>query len=196
MTVRVESLTGERVAPHLDDLSRLRIEVFRDFPYLYDGSAEYEKRYLSNFSRSRGSVIVAAFDGDRVVGAATALPMADEPDIITKPFRSAGYDINGIFYFGESVLLRPYRGTGIGVRFFERRESHARSFGTFQWAAFCGVDRPADHRHRPADYVPLDRFWERRGFVRHPELVSRFSWRDLGDSGETEKPMVYWMKRL
>ncbi|MBM3600320.1 MAG: GNAT family N-acetyltransferase [Alphaproteobacteria bacterium] len=194
--VRVSSLTGAKAQPHLDDLARLRIEVFRDFPYLYDGSLDYERRYLDNFSRSDGSVIAVAFDGDRVVGAATALPMADEPDYITAPFRARSYDIGTIFYFGESVLLRPYRGTGIGVRFFEHREAHARSFGTYRWAAFCGVDRPPDHPLRPADYVPLDRFWQKRGFVRHPELVSHFSWRDLGDDAETEKPMVYWLKQL
>ena len=140
-------------------------------------------------------MIVAAFDGAAVVGAATALPMADEPDYVTKPFLAQGYDIARIFYFGESVLLKPYRGTGIGVGFFEQREAHARSFGSFDWFAFCGVDRPADHPMRPADHEPLDRFWRKRGFARHPELVAHFSWRDIGDAAQTEKPMVFWLKR-
>lgn len=194
--IRLERLTGPALERHIDDLGRLRIAVFRDFPYLYDGSLAYERDYLRSYGRSHGSVIVAAFDGAAVVGAATALPMADEPDYVTKPFLARGYDIARIFYFGESVLLRPYRGRGIGVGFFEQREAHARSFGDFDWLAFCGIDRPADHPMRPADHVPLDRFWQKRGFTRHPELVARFSWRDIGDPAQTEKPMVFWLKRL
>jgi GNAT superfamily N-acetyltransferase len=193
--IRLERLTGPALERHIDDLARLRIAVFRDYPYLYDGSLDYERDYLRSYGRSRGSVIVAAFDGGAVVGAATALPMADEPDYVTKPFLALGYDIARIFYFGESVLLKPYRGAGIGVGFFEHREAHARSLGDFDWLAFCGVDRPADHPKRPADYVPLDRFWQKRGFARHPELVARFSWRDIGDAAQTEKPMVFWLKR-
>jgi len=194
--IRLEALTGARLDRHLDDLARLRIEVFHDFPYLYEGTIDYERDYLRSYAQSRGSVIVAAIDGGHLVGAATALPMADEPDYVTAPFRAARYDIARIFYFGESVLQKRYRGTGIGVRFFEYREAHARGFGAFDWMAFCGVDRPADHPARPADYVPLDRFWAKRGFNRHPELVAHFSWRDRGDSSETKKPMVFWMKKL
>ncbi len=44
------------------------IEVFRAFPYLYEGSAEYERKYLSTYARSPGSIFVLAFDGDEVVG--------------------------------------------------------------------------------------------------------------------------------
>lgn len=194
-TIRLERLTGPALERHIDDLARLRIAVFRDFPYLYDGSLDYERGYLRSYGRSRGSVIVAAFDGDTVVGAATALPMADEPDYVTRPFLARGYDIGRIFYFGESVLLKPYRGTGIGVGFFEHREAHARALGGYDRLAFCAVDRPADHPLRPADYVPLDRFWRKRGFARHPDLVAYFSWRDIGQDAQTEKPMVFWLKQ-
>ena len=37
MTVEIKSLSGIDATPYLDDLARLRIEVFRAFPYLYDG---------------------------------------------------------------------------------------------------------------------------------------------------------------
>ena len=41
-----EALTGADVRTVLDDVARLRISVFRDFPYLYDGSLDYERDYL------------------------------------------------------------------------------------------------------------------------------------------------------
>ncbi len=55
-----------------------------------------------------------------------------------------GYDPAEVFYLGESVLLSEYCGRGIGVRFFEQREAHARAlasdlaspFGPLRWFAF------------------------------------------------------------
>jgi GNAT superfamily N-acetyltransferase len=194
--VRLERLTGEALRQRLEDLARLRIEVFRAFPYLYDGDLAYEQRYLETYLRSQDSALIAAFDGDRLAGAATALPLADETDNIIDPFRRHGFDIERVFYFGESVLLPAFRGRGIGAAFFEEREAWARSLGRFSIACFCAVDRPADHPRRPKDYVPLDAFWERRGLQRVPDMTTEFSWKDLDEPEESPKRMVYWMKTL
>ena len=50
MSVRFEALTGERLAQALPSLAELRIAVFRDFPYLYDGTLAYEQDYLARFA--------------------------------------------------------------------------------------------------------------------------------------------------
>jgi GNAT superfamily N-acetyltransferase len=138
-------------------------------------------------------LIVVVFDGDRVVGASTAIPMEHETDEIKATFLAHGYDPTRLFYFGESVLLKPYRGRGIGMRFFEEREGRARELGRFDYTCFCAVERPADH---PPHYVPLDAFWKRRGYAKHPELCTTLSWRDLDEATESPKPMVFWMKEL
>ena len=104
-------------AAHLDALGTLRISVFREYPYLYDGSLEYERDYLRVYLRSKGSLVVLAFDDDRVVGATTCLPMLDEGPEFQAAFVKAGYDLSMICYFGESILLPQYRGQGVGVRF-------------------------------------------------------------------------------
>jgi GNAT superfamily N-acetyltransferase len=196
MTIPVAPLTGTAFADALPDLARLRMTVFRDWPYLYDGTLEYEQGYLRKFSESPGAVIVAASDGPRIVGAATASPMVGHADAFADPFRARGYDVSRIFYFGESVLLREYRGRGIGHAFFDRREAHARSLGGYTHTTFCAVVRPPDHPMKPPDYVPLDAFWQRRGYTRMEGLVGSYAWRDIGDKDETAKPMQFWMKAL
>ncbi len=193
--IRIETLTGERLKAHLPDVARLRIEVFRDFPYLYDGDLEYEARYIASFAASPNALVVAAFDGDAVVGASTAAPMATQMDEVTEPFRAWGEDLSRYFYFGESVLSRAYRGSGVGVRFFEEREAHARACGA-SVAAFCAVVREREHPARPADYVALDAFWQRRGFALTPGLLCRLSWKEIGADGESAKTMQFWTKRL
>ena len=193
-TIRVFPVQGEKAQEFIPDLARLRIQVFREFPYLYDGDMAYEQRYLQTYIQSPRSVIVIATDGDRVVGASTAIPMADETDSFQQAFIKAGYDVDKIFYFGESVLLQEYRGQGIGVRFFEERELHAKRVGEFELYTFCAVERPLDHPLRPADYQDLSEFWNHRGFQKKPELYTHYKWKDLNESLETEKKMVYWMK--
>ena len=193
--IRVEALTGARLQAHLPDVARLRIEVFRAFPYLYDGDLDYEARYLRAFAASRDAVIVGAFDGDEVVGASTAAPLMGQTDEVTAPFRARGEDLSRIFYFGESVLMAGYRGQGIGVRFFDLREAQARRCGA-SGAAFCAVARADDHPARPVDYVPLDAFWRKRGYAPVPGLICRMDWREIGCAEETAKTMQFWTKAL
>ena len=44
--VEIRPVSGIAVEPWLDELADLRIRIFRDYPYLYDGSVEYERDYL------------------------------------------------------------------------------------------------------------------------------------------------------
>ncbi|WGF86979.1 GNAT family N-acetyltransferase [Marinivivus vitaminiproducens] len=196
MPIRLERLRGERIAEHQPALADLRIAVFRAFPYLYDGSPDYEARYLEAYARHPGSVVIGAFDGDRLVGAATALPLVHEAASIVDPVRHAGLDPARTIYFGESVLLPDYRGQGTGVAFFAEREAHARTLGGVEHAVFCAVIRPTDHPRRPEGYVPLDAFWRKRGFAPMPGVIGRLTWQDLDEAGETPKPMQFWSKRL
>ncbi|MBB4640244.1 GNAT family N-acetyltransferase [Rhizorhapis suberifaciens] len=193
--ISIRNLTGEALAASLDALAELRIAVFRAFPYLYDGDRTYEQNYLRAYAASPDAIIVGAFDDDRLVGAATAAPMADHAAPFAGPFEARGYDISRIFYFGESVLLPEYRGHGIGHAFFDKREGRARELG-FAQASFCAVIRPFDHAARPADYRPLDSFWRRRGFSPVDRLVGQFAWKDAGDDGESQHAMQFWMKTL
>ncbi len=195
MTLKIKSFSGADAAPYFDDLARLRISVFRAFPYLYDGDPDYERSYLSTYARSQGSVFVLAFDGETVVGAATGTPMASETADVKAPFQAAGLDPRLFFYFGESVLLQQYRGQGVGVAFFAGREAQARALG-LNVCTFCAVERPADHPRRPADYVALDAFWTKRGYRAVPELRTAFTWRDLDEEQESPKPMSFWIRDL
>lgn len=186
---------GSELERRLDALGRLRIEVFREYPYLYDGSLEYEREYLKTYCRTDRSLVVLVFDGGEVVGATTCLPLADEGPEFQEAFLKAGYDLSGICYFGESILLPAYRGRGIGKEFFRRREEHARRLG-LRIAAFCAVDRPPDHPRRPAGYEPLDAMWKKQGYTKHPELRATFVWKEIGEAAESPKTLTFWLKEM
>jgi len=193
--ITVRALTGAELEAHLDAVAGLRIAVFRDWPYLYDGSLDYEREYLQTYRDSPGALLVGAFDGDRLVGASTSTPMEDHAAEFATPFRDQGVALETILYGAESVLLEEYRGIGLGHRFVDLREDHARALGRGH-VAFCSVIRPDDHPMRPATYRTNDAFWRGRGYAPLPGVMARFSWKDLGDTFESEKALQFWMRAL
>lgn len=200
LPVRIESLTGSALRGVLDEVARLRIAVFREWPYLYDGTLGYERHYLADFAEAEDAVIVAARDGDTVVGAATAAPLTGHTKEFVPLFAAQGLDRDRIFYFGESVLLAAYRGHGLGHAFFDHREAHARAgagpSGPYTHTAFCAVVRSEEDVRRPAGYRPLDAFWSKRGYQKVDGLIGSYRWKEVDTTEETDKPMQFWMKAL
>ena len=195
MSLDVRPLTGAALADALPDVARLRIAVFRDWPYLYDGDAAYERRYLQTYLDSPDAIVVGAYHDGRLVGAATGTPLEHHADDFAAAFDGTGYALGDVFYCAESVLLPEHRGQGAGHRFFDERESHARRLGRSH-AAFCAVVRPDDHPARPEDHAPLDPFWRKRGYRPLEGVTATYRWKDLGDTEETAKPMQFWIKSL
>ncbi len=191
--LRFETLRGETLRAWLPRLAGLRIAVFRDWPYLYDGEEAYERRYLAAYAESPGAAVIAAIDGDRAVGCATCQPMLEATARVQAAFRDRGLDPARFCYFGESVLLPEYRGRGAGVRFFELREAHARSLDLAA-AAFCAVTRNDNDPRKPRDYVPLDAFWRKRGYQRRADISVVFDWKEVSDERETPHALGFWVK--
>ena len=196
MTVRVEPLAGEALARGLPALARLRIAVFRDWPYLYDGTLDHEQTYLAKLAAAPGAVIVAACDGDEIVGCATAAPLAEVEGEFAAPFwRAKGYDIAthlllrgvraaaGLSRPGPRPrLLRPARGARPRARRLRRTRRSA------PWCARttirCG--RPTTCRSSVLEQARL-----RQGST---AWSARFAWKDIDQPAETAKPMQFWMK--
>ncbi|ULH14336.1 GNAT family N-acetyltransferase [Deinococcus sp. KNUC1210] len=192
----VEVLSGPQIASAIPALSRLRVHVFREFPYLYAGDEAYETHYLQTYLDAPDSLVVLVrTQAGEVVGASSALPLSAELPELRAPFEAAGLPAIEFWYLAESVLLPDYRGRGLGVRFFAERERRGRELG-YRTATFCAVDRPAQHPRRPAGYVPLDEFWKARGYQRRGDLRAFLGWQDLDEAHESPKPMTFWLKEL
>jgi GNAT superfamily N-acetyltransferase len=191
-----ETLSGAALTARLPALAGLRISVFREWPYLYDGDAAYEARYLAAYAQSPGALVVAASTAaGEAVGIATCQPGTEASEKLRAAWANAGLDAASLCYFGESVLLPEYRGQGAGVRFFEEREAHARRLG-LSIAAFCAVVRNENDPRRPHDYTPLDGFWRNRGYAPRPDISTVMSWREVGDTRETPHVLSFWIKQL
>ncbi len=188
-------LAPNEVIERLDELAQLRIEVFADYPYLYAGDVEYERRYLQPYIDSEAAIVVAALVDDRLIGAATGTPMEAHADDFQHALEGFPEPLSSIFYCAESVLLPAWRGHGLGHVFFDHREAHARKLG-HRYCAFCSVIRPQGHPAQPPGYRSLEPFWRRRGYAPLDEAIATYRWRDLGELNETTKHLQFWIRRL
>jgi GNAT superfamily N-acetyltransferase len=183
-SVEVFTVRGAAIGPFIPDAARLRIAVFRDWPYLYEGDDVYERDYLRTYRDNPDSLFVIARAGGEVIGLSTGIPLQAETGEVKAPFLAEGINPATVFYFGESVLLPDWRGRGLGVRFFEERERYARSLPGIRHAAFCAVE-----------YVPLDSFWAKRGFAK-TALRTGFTWQEIGEAEASLKQLTFWMKAI
>lgn len=188
---------GPEINEHLDDISRIRITVFREWPYLYEGSPEYEADYLSVYVKHPRALCILCYHGQSLVGVSTLMPLAGEHYDLQKPVADYGFDVSRLFYYSESCMLPEFRGRGIYREFFRRREEHVRSYkGDYDRVCFCSVVRPENHPFKPVNHNPLDDVWRRYGFEKVSGLQMSFLWTDVGNREETRKALDVWMKEL
>lgn len=193
--IDVRVLTGQEIGDHEADVAALRIAVFRDWPYLYDGMLEYERQYVASYRDRPGALLVGAFDLGRLVGASTSTPLEDLSAEFAAAFSARGTPRQNVLWGPESVLLPAYRGQGIGHRFFDFREAHAKALGRSH-VAFASIIRPGDHPARPVNARTNDAFWQGRGYRPIEGVTVEFAWKDVGDTVETMKRLQVWWRAL
>ena len=187
---------GRAALPFVEALGSLRMRVFREYPYLYDGDMSYERKYLESYFACPESLVVMALEGARIIGATTGMPLNDAEKEWQAPFEAQGIDKGSVFYFGESVLLPEYRGKGIGQRFFDLREAYAATLPQIACTSFCAVRRDASDGRRPEGYRPLDGFWSKRGYRKVAGLTTTFSWKEIGAAVMTPQLMEFWIREF
>ncbi len=193
--ITVTTHRGNAVLPWLDAVAALRIAVFAEWPYLYAGDVAYERQYLARYAASPRALFVLVHDNTRIVGASTAVPLADEAPTFQAPFVARGIPLDAVFYFGESVLLPAYRGRGLGHRFFDEREAVARATPGIRWTAFCAVLRNADDPRRPPAYRGNEAFWAKRGYSPRDDMIAELDWPEIG-GGEAGHRLRFWLHAL
>lgn len=196
MKFKIETLKGKQISPLIFDLAQLRIEIFKEYPYLYDGDIEYEKNYLKSYIECADSFLITVFLNGSLVGASTCLPLQCAAPEFIEPFQKNKLDVSKYFYFGESIMKKQYRGNGIYSCFFSERENYAKSLKIYSKYCFCAVDRGENHPDKPIDYISLENYWKKHGYIKKEKLTTFFKWRDVNENIESEKLMKFWIKDI
>jgi GNAT superfamily N-acetyltransferase len=187
----MQLIRGLEIENHIDDLGRFRIEIFREYPYLYDGSIEYERVYLRRYSRNPESLLLILQDACGILGACTGIPLTGEDIEFQNAF--VGENKDEVYYIGEIMLRAGSRGQGLGSSLLSTALSLI-DLNRFKKVSLCTVDRGLNHPRQPGNYCPPDYLWKKYGFAKSSNLKANLAWKDIGDEIETLKPMNIWFK--
>lgn len=195
--MHISVLTKHEVLHHIQHIASLRIAIFREYPYLYDGSFEYETKYLQKLVDADDSLIAVLKDASgAVVGAMTGLPLQQEEDSVKAPLLQRALPLSQIYYFSEILLVPQIRNYGWGTKLFVATEQAAQQFGRYTQFSLATVVRAADHPLRPVAYFDTSVFWQKRGYRACPDLVCTIAWQEIHELGESPKPLMFWLKDL
>lgn len=194
--IHVRAFIGPSLHTYFHSIAKLRIDVFRDYPFLEEPDLYRETLGLKRYLTSKEAIGVLVFDNTTLVGVSLGAPLSLECEQIQKPFRERFHDISTYFYFGESALLKQYRSRGIGHHFFDVREAHVRHFKKYKHICFFDPFRPEIDTYKPADYLSLHDFWRKRGYIHCPDLHCKLKWKEIHEKESTEKCLTFWVKDL
>lgn len=188
-------LTGAAIADGLDDVATLRLDIFQEYPYLYQGRREDELNYLVTYAEAPDACIILAYDGSVIIGAATGMPLIHEDAQMVDAFAGTSFSLEELYYVGELLFRPAYRNCGLGQKLLARLESHIHSLGRYRKLTCATVERLDDHPLRPHDYIPVTRFLARTGFVRLPGMTTHITWPET-DGVKRDHHMQFWSKKL
>lgn len=188
-------LTGTAIADVLSDLDTLRLDIFREYPYLYEGRLVDELNYLATYATAPDACVIFAYDGGSVIGAASGVPLVHEDTQMPDAFVGTSLPLEELYYVGELLFRPAYRNCGLGRKLLVRMERHIRSLSGYNMLTCATVERPDDHPLRPHDYIPITRFLARTGYVRLPGVTTHFTWCET-DGDKRDHPMQFWIKDL
>ena len=193
--LRIFHFQGQDAKPYFADMARMRIELFREFPYLYDGTLEHEREYLEKYFSCPQAHVLLVFAADAVVGFSTSIPLVHEIPELRDPYEKCGFAPRDCLYLGEAMLEAPHRGQGVLRVFFEFHERTAQKHG-LRFTTLMTVDRPDNHPLRPAQYTPMDILLAHFDYEKIPGCVVEIEWPQV-DTGRTEPNVLsIWQKKL
>ncbi|MCG8332269.1 MAG: GNAT family N-acetyltransferase [Chitinophagales bacterium] len=193
--ISIKLFLGKKAEQYIDEVANLRIKIFREFPYLYDGDKDYEKHYLKKFIGTEDSLIAIAFDENSVIGALTGLPLKLEEQTIYQAWIQKGDSIDKVYYFSEALIFKAYRRQGIGKALFTIAESWVSSTNQFETYTLATVIRANNHPKRPQGYTSSDAFWLKLDYKKTDDIICTISWKEVGEETESSKPLLFWSKK-
>lgn len=193
LTLKIFS--GPEAKKYINEIAHMRISIFKEFPYLYEGSIEYERGYLETYFQSQESVISLLFEKENVVGYASAIPLEQEFAEIQKSFIDAGLNVKEYLYVGELMLQKPQQGLGFFNHWKNFGMQLAKDRGFKYWTGMT-VDRPENHPLKPAGYIPLDTLWKRCGAIKDERLKATIPWKQIDTQKEEVNTLSFWIVDL
>ena len=133
----------------LEEVANLRINVFSEYPYLYQGTMESEKLYLKHYLSQSNIILVLIKLDNQTIGAVLGSPLEGMGEKYVTPFLNKGLCVNTIYYLGDIILKKEYRGKGLGGQLYAQFEAVLNDLGGYKNLTICEIATSEDDPLRP-----------------------------------------------
>lgn len=176
--------------------THLRTKIFREYPYFYIGDEKTETEYADFYLKSPNSFLILVKEGQKKIGLVSGIPLVEMDEYFLTPFHRASLSLQPIFYLGEILLLKEFRGRGIGYRIYQAFEAEVRKLPRFTSIAILRMHDPKNDPRKPKDYKSLDPFWMRLGYTENPSLSLTIPYQEIGHTSKTDHFFTYSLKNI
>lgn len=170
--------------------------VFREWPYPYECSMMGEEEHFRCISACDEAFVGLVKQRGGVIGGIVGTPLEKAFPEIRAVFSKAKISMDKTFYLGEIMLLSEFRKKGIGLKTYLEFENIVKETKSYTKICLCEIEREENHPKTPEACVSLDRFWDRLGYVKNPQLKDFFDYKEVGGANNSPHLMVFREKIL
>jgi ribosomal protein S18 acetylase RimI-like enzyme len=200
LSTTIDIFVGKETAKYIDIVSEWRIKLFREYPYLYVGDIEYEKKYMQGHATDKQAMIAIAKVDGMLAGFSTGFPLISDSEIVAdvkKLVSQAGDDIADYYYYGEIMVLPEFRGRGLASMLYTAQDNLIKSW-EFKHVCISTVVQEENHPLKPAGYKSTEGMFEHMGFVKN-KLMINYPWPTIQHDQsikEVNHQLACWTKSL
>jgi GNAT superfamily N-acetyltransferase len=196
----IKVLTQEKMEPLLPFIATLRINIFKEYPYLYDGDFKEEMDDLEHCAQLPNNALAIAYYKDIPVGFLYGIPLIEFASHFENPvidlFKNKNLDPTTCYYFGDIIILPEHRGNHLSKELFDTLEAYAQKQG-YNSASFITESHDI-HPLKPTNYKSLDPLWTSLKYKKIG-LTSYSSWKTHQPDGNIARQRHFadiWFKNF
>ncbi len=199
MNIDIKMLHGNEITKGADLIAQMRLIEFKNFPYLYAGTMDAERKYLSSYAKDKKSIFTLAYCDHELAGIATGIPLLSNANIlpgVQELFEQHGLKPQDYYYVGELIVLDKYRNQHIGSNLLLAQSRYVQSLN-YKSLCLMTVEREDNHPLKPENYHSTDRLWQKLGYTK-TTMQMRFKWPTITADGsimEMEHRLSFWIKQ-
>lgn len=171
--MQIKIYTPETMLEKSREIGALRIEIFREWPYLYEGEIEEASTYLKDYIKDESGRLITLENEGEILGMVTGIAVAFY-DAHLLAETSPRY-----YYWGDFILKKAYRGHQLGQQLFDAAREVFKTLD-FDTLLMAMIKRDAFDPRRPKEARDMREFAKKVGFKSNG--VSLFyKWREIGE---------------
>ncbi|HLC06649.1 MAG TPA: GNAT family N-acetyltransferase [Candidatus Babeliales bacterium] len=196
----IKVLTQDELKTLLPFVAQLRVNIFRNYPYLYDGNIAEEMDNLEKYAQHNNSALAIAYYNENPVGFLCGSDLIHYSvhfeNSVADLFKGVDLNIENYYYCADIIILPEHRGKYLAPQLFDAIENYAQQKG---YTACCFItEHHENHPLKPRDHKSLVPLWNSLNYKKSA-LITYASWQTHQVDGTIkleQHPLIFWLKNL